>query len=78
MPCYNRDPKRDHNFDNHPYDHIKPCGASCLMCHLMCRGLGFRGLGLKKGVRGVQDLCFRVIAVEGFWSQTWVFEVPET
>ena len=19
MPCYNRDPKRDHNFDNHPY-----------------------------------------------------------
>ena len=19
MPYYNRDPKRDHNFDNHPY-----------------------------------------------------------
>ena len=21
MPYYNRDPKRDHNFDNHPYRH---------------------------------------------------------
>ena len=22
MPYYNRDPKRDHNFDNHPYKEI--------------------------------------------------------
>ena len=22
MPYYNRDPKRDPNFDNHPYDHL--------------------------------------------------------
>ena len=22
MPYYNRDPKRDHNFDNHPYIYI--------------------------------------------------------
>ena len=22
MPCYIKDPKRDHNFDNHPYDSI--------------------------------------------------------
>ena len=21
MPHYSRDPKRDHNFDNHPYDY---------------------------------------------------------
>ena len=24
MPYYNRDPKRDHNFDNHPYDQEQP------------------------------------------------------
>ena len=23
MPYYNRDPKRDHNFDNHPYTNMK-------------------------------------------------------
>ena len=22
MPYYNRDPKREHSFDNHPYTHV--------------------------------------------------------
>ena len=25
MPYYNRDPKRDHNFDNHPYGLYRGC-----------------------------------------------------
>ena len=42
MPCYYRDPKRDHNFDNHP------CGLG-----FKVQGLGFglgrrlEGLGLR-------------------------------
>ena len=27
LPCYNRDPKRDHNFDNHPCEQPKDGGA---------------------------------------------------
>ena len=26
MPYYNRDPKRDHNFDNHPYGSFRELG----------------------------------------------------
>ena len=39
MPYYNRDPKRDHNFDNHPYD-----WGSCEvgLFFLKAWGLGFR------------------------------------
>ena len=26
VPYYIRDPKKDHNFDNHPYEHMEPQG----------------------------------------------------
>ena len=44
MPYYNRDPKRAHNFDNHPYG-IK--GSRSRVCTS-----GFRVLGLGLGVLG--------------------------
>ena len=60
MPYYNRDPKRDHNFDNHPWEfHGILFGTSlwqfwresqALVAEprdLGFRGLGFRGLGFK-------------------------------
>ena len=46
VPYYNRDPKRDHNFDNHPiYIHVN------LGVHT---GLGFRSLGL--GFRLMEEI----------------------
>ena len=29
MPYYNRDPERDHNFDNHPYIWFRVWGLGC-------------------------------------------------
>ena len=29
MPYYNRDPKRDHNFDNHPYEQKPRIAGVC-------------------------------------------------
>ena len=32
MPYYNRDPKRDHNFDNHPYRDSR--FRACIRVHI--------------------------------------------
>ena len=42
MPYYNWDPKRDHNFDNHPYEPLNPG----FMALRLVWGFGFRGEGL--------------------------------
>ena len=51
MPYYNRDPKRDHNFDNHPNGGLGFKGLFraegfkvCLGCGVLRVCLGFRGL----------------------------------
>ena len=46
MPYYNRDPKRDHNFDNHPHAVIKQLRArKGWGVGVGCRG-GFGSIGL--------------------------------
>ena len=48
MPYYNRDPKRDHNFDNHPFEvHL---GSGIMRC----------GWGVQDGVGFLKGLGFRV------------------
>ena len=49
MPYYNRDPKRDHNFDNHPFIVLVLQGTrgSWYMTSQECFSLLVLGLGLK-------------------------------
>ena len=67
MPYYNRDPKRDRNFDNHPYGRFLKLrslvgspiscvqcleSSSLTLCQLQSKGLGFRVKPLKRGYIG--------------------------
>ena len=54
MPYENRDPKRDHNFDNHPCESAEPLpnkapvrSPSLRETMIGFRSLGFRGLGFR-------------------------------
>ena len=53
MPYYNRDPKRDPNFDNHPFDtgSLDVKGSGDVFVGGSVNGMGPRGLGF-----GLQDL----------------------
>ena len=55
MPYYNRDPKRDHNFDNHPYQGLGQGGYGFMAegLGLMAEGLGFMSEGLGFRVYGL-------------------------
>ena len=60
MPYYNRDPKRDHNLDNHSYDSYKVLmlrGWGCQNLIIIRLGGGEKRLGFRGLVRG---LGFRV------------------
>ena len=49
MPYYNRDPKRDPNFDNHPFDtgSLDVKGSGDVFVGGSVNGMGPRGLGCK-------------------------------
>ena len=56
MPYYNRDPKRDPNFDNWPYEaYIKPLLQGPLR-QASLQSQDFKGSGSRLWVRGAQGL----------------------
>ena len=62
MPYYNRDPKRDHNFDNPPYKNSRLKGRyyyGAMVSILHQQGFGFRAHGLRVG--GGWNLGFRAL-----------------
>ena len=76
MSYYNRDPKRDHHFDNHPYGRFlklrslvgSPISyvqclefSSLTLCELQSKGLGFRVKPFQRGYRGLYGDIIGVI-----------------
>ena len=54
MPYYNKDPKRDHNFDNHPYSGASGgCGSS--EKGFSSGGTSSSTIGSRRGVSGGGD-----------------------
>ena len=71
MPYYNRDPKRDHNFDNHPYVGfygVFRCALIQVLPGSLWEFVGLRGVGFIWLDRGFRHLTALVgFRVRGWW-----------
>ena len=68
MPYYNRDGKRDHNFDNHPYDSYAGFASNKSGSGAQHIGfsavLGFQGSSFPSREVWSSAICFPLISLE--------------
>ena len=65
MPYYNRDPKRDHNFDNHPHD-----------CRVQSFGFRILGFGFQLLLGGREVEIYRVLDNRNLFGDRIAFTSP--
>ena len=68
VPYYNRDPKRDHHFDNHPYVSMCVCVCACLHVGVYVCVSASSGFQV---YRSLPKLTVPIIRIVVCWGLCW-------